>query len=330
MWLTLGSPVVAAVVLIATAAYGADPPPLTPGSGDGLGSTRCSNVPSAACTVYAGTPGSAPVPRTAPARPAAPRRSSGAGEPVVSAAVSCSYVRSDFQPPPGGVVMTAWRRPLEGAGIVALRVGVAASPPSSLPDAGSGSGAWYEWRCTGSGARDGLFRPPVWIADRRSRAAGPSVAQLAQLAQRQLRLGAPVIAASPAGEQLVNLPTWLWLVGQWAPVTATAAVPGVSVTARATPTSVVWRMGDGTQVVCRGPGTAFRAGADAAAGSPDCGYTYRHSSAGQPGQVYAVTATVTWTVTWAGAGAAGTFPGLTTAGVAAFRVAESQSVNGTN
>ena len=197
--------------------------------------------------------------------------------------------------------------------------------------AGAGPGAWYDWQCRGSGARDGLFRPPVWIADRPAQAAaGPSAAQLAQLARRQLRPGSPVIVASPVGEQLVNVPTWLWLAGQWAPVTATAAVPGVSVTARATPTSVVWRMGDGAQVVCRGPGTPFPPGADPAAVSPDCGYTYRHSSAAQPGQAYPVTATVTWTVTWAGAGQAGTFPGLTTTGAAAFPVAESQAVNGTN
>jgi hypothetical protein len=43
-------------------------------------------------------------------------------------------------------------------------------------------------------------------------------------------------------EELMFLPTWLWLAGGWAPTSATATVPGFSVTATATPTSVTWSM----------------------------------------------------------------------------------------
>jgi hypothetical protein len=146
------------------------------------------------------------------------------------------------------------------------------------------------------------------------------------MARNRLRLPAPAIAANPVGDQLVNLPTWLWL-SSWEPVSATATVPGVSVTAVATPTSVSWSMGDGAVVTCAGQGTPFRPGGDPKAPSPDCGYTYRSSSATQPGQAFPVTATVHWTVTWAGAGQSGTFPDLTTTGNAAFRVAESQALN---
>jgi len=207
-----------------------------------------------------------------------------------------------------------------------LRVPLAAGPPTAGP--GSGDGAWYVWRCSGEGWRDSVYRAPVWIADGQQApgVAGPTPAELAEIARRQLRLPDPLVAASPVGTQLVNLPTWLWLGGDWAPVQATAAVPGVSVTARAVPASARWVMGDGSVVVCRGPGTPYTAGNDPAAPSPDCGHTYRVSSAGKPGEVFAVSVAVSWTVTWAGAGTGGAFPGLTTTGGAAFRVAESQAL----
>jgi hypothetical protein len=103
-------------------------------------------------------------------------------------------------------------------------------------------------------------------------------------------------------------------------------VPGISVTAVATPTSASWSMGDGTDVTCTGPGTPFPAGSDPAASSPDCGHTYHRSSASAPSQQFPATATVHWTVTWSGAGASGTFPDMTTSANAAFRVAEAQAL----
>ncbi|WP_241883155.1 hypothetical protein [Frankia sp. KB5] len=54
--------------------------------------------------------------------------------------------------------------------------------------------------------------------------------------------------------------------------------------------------------------------------SPDCGYTYRHRSLDTPGGRFTVTATVRWDVTWAGAGQAGAFPGLTTVSTTQARV----------
>ncbi|HEY8986484.1 MAG TPA: hypothetical protein VIU15_43800 [Streptomyces sp.] len=202
--------------------------------------------------------------------------------------------------------------------------------PAADPKPGE-AGAWYEYKCEAGGVRDALYRPPIWIPDgpRQDGAAPlPSPAQLAQVAREQLRLPSPQIQASPAGEQLVNLPTWLWLDrGVWDPVSATASVPGVSVTAVARPKSVVWAMGDGSSVTCDGPGTPYGARANPKSTSPDCGYTYRSSSAEQPSSAYAVSATVHWTVSWSGAGQSGVFPGLTTTSNAGFRVAESQALN---
>jgi hypothetical protein len=151
---------------------------------------------------------------------------------------------------------------------------------------------------------------------------------LAQAAYNQLRLPSPSIEANPAGEQLVGLPTWLWMDRhEWAAVSATASVPGVSVTAVARPTEVVWSLGDGTTVRCAGPGTQYVPSGNPKRSSPDCGHIYRTSSAGRARGAFAVSATVHWMVTWSGAGQNGAFPDLTTVSNAAFRVAESEALN---
>ncbi|MHA6631116.1 hypothetical protein ACU61A_37260 [Pseudonocardia sichuanensis] len=259
--------------------------------------------------------------------------------------VRCSYVRSDFQPPSDGVRPVSYVPGPDGAGGAvrpADRVMTASVPgspvarPAEMSTAAAvreappdEEGAWYVWRCSGTGNVDSLYRAPVWIADDEVPGvdAGPSPAELARQARDRLRLPAPSISTNPTGDQLVNVPTWLWLADGFAPVSATAAVPGVSVTAVATPTAVIWNMGDGNTVTCQGPGTPFVAGTDPVAVSPDCGHTYRSSSAGQPGQGFSVTATVRWTVTWSGAGDGGTFPDLNSTITTTFRVAEVQVLN---
>jgi hypothetical protein len=126
----------------------------------------------------------------------------------------------------------------------------------------------------------------------------------------------------------VNLPTWLWIErSSWRTIRATASVPGVSVTASAVPKKVTWRMGDGSTVVCHGPGTPYRRKDNPRAASPDCGHTYRRSSAGKTNGAYPVSATITWAIRWSGGGQSGTLPALTSTAYAQFRVAESQAVN---
>ncbi|MDT8916032.1 hypothetical protein [Amycolatopsis sp. PS_44_ISF1] len=198
-----------------------------------------------------------------------------------------------------------------------------------LAQASAQGGAWYVYRCAGQGVRDALYRAPVWIPDGQAPGAAslPSPEELAEQARSQLRLPKPVIASSPAGTQLVRLPTWLWLDrAMWQPRSATASVPGVSVTATATPASASWSMGDGSTVTCAGPGTPFPAHGDPQAASPDCGHTYQRSSAGSPAERFPATATVAWRITWSGAGASGTFPDMTTNDSGSFRVAEAQAL----
>ncbi|WP_051944375.1 hypothetical protein [Streptacidiphilus rugosus] len=150
---------------------------------------------------------------------------------------------------------------------------------------------------------------------------------VAQQAESKLVLPSPVVSFSPAGFQVVRVPTWMWIIpGRWRPVTATAQVPGVSVTATATPSSVQWALGDGTQLTCAGPGTPWRPGGDPAASSPDCGHLFERPSADQPGGTYAVTVRMHWRVDWAGGGQHGVFPDLASTSTVSVRVEEVHSL----
>jgi hypothetical protein len=175
-------------------------------------------------------------------------------------------------------------------------------PDAGAPSGVEGPGGSYLPACPGD--------PPdtqqtlVWIPDSDAPAAA-----LAQIAVSRLSLPAPPVELSPPppAAQLVRLPTWLWIAPQWwGQRTAEASVPGATVTAVGTPVEVRWDMGDGAVETCTGPGTPYRQAATPAEASPDCGHTYTRSSAGQPGDAYGVAATVTWEVTWSGAGGSGT------------------------
>jgi hypothetical protein len=260
----------------------------TPALADpGWGSVDCTQTPSPNCELGAGTGGTTGS-TPEPDEPGAGRPDSSAGSSVGSAdpALASCGYRPSGYRPPGA------------AGSVAVP-----------------TGAWLDGVCSATG----VIETPEYVV-------ALTPAEIAQLARSQLRLPAPDIVASPASDQLVNLPTWLWLSSEWEPISATASVPGVSVTAIAAPISVTWSMGDGGTVTCHGPGSPFPAGSDPKSASPDCGYTYRTSSAGQRSEAFDVTATVTWTVTWSGAGQGGVFPNMTTAASASFRVAESQAI----
>jgi hypothetical protein len=152
---------------------------------------------------------------------------------------------------------------------------------------------------------------------------GQDPATLAASAVKELRLPLPAIRVNPAppAAQLVYLPTWLWVDAEsWGALSATASVPSLSVTATATPIRLVISTGDGATVSCTGPGTAWATGRDPDTASPDCGHTYL-----QPGS-HAVTATVTWRVSWVGGGQTGTVPDLTTTSTITLTVIESPAL----
>jgi hypothetical protein len=234
---------------------------------------------------------------------------------------------------PGGVSVTvsqaggpgAYSEDGSGSGIACKYV------KEDLPTDGETShqgeeGQWYAYWC-GDGVN--LWLGNLWVP-----ATVPAVAPatLAQMARRYLPLPPPAIQSSPATttDQVTNVPTWLWTdPATWGVRTATASVHNESATVTATPVSVTWTTGDGSRVVCRGPGTPY-SGGDPARPSPDCGHTYRQSSAGQPGLRYPVTATTTWRITWVASGVVAASSSLTPllrTATTSLRVAEAQTVN---
>ncbi len=177
-------------------------------------------------------------------------------------------------------------------------------------------GAWYVGVC-GYPPVPGLTRFRIFGTP-----PGPQL--LADEAVKALRLPTPVVRVNPAPPtpQIVYFPTWVWLgADSWGPRSATASVPGMSVTATAKPVSLVLSTGDGVSVTCSGPGTAWTPGRDAMSPSPTCGHTFT-----SPGS-YPVTATVTWAVSWAGGGVAGTAPGMTTTATVPVQVVERPALN---
>lgn len=155
----------------------------------------------------------------------------------------------------------------------------------------------------------------LWSADPPDRAGeGPTPRDVAQQAITSMGLKAVRIGIVPdPGEDsigIVGMPVWMWAdqpdADTVGPATASATAGGITVTATANLLKVVWEMGDGSKpIVCRTPGTRYepRFGNQP---SPDCGYTYTISSAGQDRDRYTVTASSDWVVNWSGAGQTGT------------------------
>jgi hypothetical protein len=137
-------------------------------------------------------------------------------------------------------------------------------------------------------------------------------ATLARQARKTLPLTFPGVQTSPPydRDQLVNLPTWLWVAaGSWQPSTATASVPGLSATVTAQPDRVEWSMGDGAVEVCDGPGVAYDTSLPDESQATDCSYTFTRSSVNELGGLYRARATMWWRVSWtASDGSGGSLP----------------------
>ena len=176
-----------------------------------------------------------------------------------------------------------------------------ASATATLGVGGPQPGQWVFPVCSGPGAIDPM--PPFWVSGATPPAAvvvQTSPVVVAQQAVKHLGLTSPQVEMAPpdGSPQLVGVATWLWVdPAGWHPVSASASAGGVTTTATAAPTKVVWDMGDGATVTCDGPGTPYDP-ADPG-GSTACSYTWP-----APGS-YTVTATAYWSVTWTAVGAPG-------------------------
>ena len=207
--------------------------------------------------------------------------------------------------------------------------------PSYQPTAGvtpgKQPGAWYLMTCPDAINANGIATTTTqvaWVPNGTlpTTPTPPAPGVLAAEAQKQLKLAAPSIESNPAPglPQLVSVPMWAWVpASQFAARSATASVPGESVTATATPVSVTWSWGDGSSTTCAGPGTPYSSADAANAASPTCGHTYTGDSGTGD---FTVQATINWNITWVGGGQGGAFNGMTTTATETVHVEQSRAL----
>jgi len=198
------------------------------------------------------------------------------------------------------------------------------SPAATEPAAGGTTVALYLRRCPG--------QPDQWAWIQQY-----SAQQLAAIAADAIRKDLPEPHAAfspPAARSVVHLPVWFAVpAAQWAPVSVTADVPGLSATVTATPTDLIFEPGDGGgQVSCAGPGPQWQAGMDEPASVPACSYTYTDASSIAPdGHAWAGDLSIRWRVAWAATnGQGGALNTLTTTSTYALAVREIQAVEETH
>jgi hypothetical protein len=157
---------------------------------------------------------------------------------------------------------------------------------------GDGEGAWYRKICPdGTGTM-------VWIP-----AGGVDPAVLAEQAFDRTQIPLPGVHLNPPDgtDQIVNVPTWMW-VDNFSAVSASASAGGVTVTVTARPVRVDWSMGNGDSVSCSDGGTPYDNGRTPESQQSDCTYTYRRSSATRSSGTFTIRATTRWHATWAATG----------------------------
>ncbi|WP_031510907.1 hypothetical protein [Streptomyces megasporus] len=224
----------------------------------------------------------------------------------------CTGVRVE-RPAPGSP--GDGRRPTGGGGSAksggdfAVNRDCRVRPLQPQPPAGSSlwegrdpeDGAIYVRICPTTGPLGlGQTQETFWAANPpEEEAVDPTV--LAQQALDKMALRGPdIISPTSAGRYSVGVPMWLQ-VGRsattYGPNRASASAGGVTVTATARVTRIVWDMGDGSSVTCTGPGSPYRKGYGMRS-SPDCGHRYTTTSASRSSGRFTVTATSTWQVQW--------------------------------
>jgi hypothetical protein len=162
---------------------------------------------------------------------------------------------------------------------------------------------WEAITCPGNQAFGGV----VLVGGAAAAAPAVTPQQLLQIAIGELHVPVPQPqTAPPRGKDgLVGLPEWFW-VANWRPVHVTVAVGDVWARATATPEQLTLNPGGGlSDLTCRGPGSVYNAKLPLSAQHTDCSYTYGQPSAGQPGNAYQASVTVSWNISWVGSGGAG-------------------------
>lgn len=136
---------------------------------------------------------------------------------------------------------------------------------------------------------------------------------LAELAYNEIRVPSTKVSLAPADGTTVNLPTWAWLEGaKFTPVSVTATVPVLNISATTTAEPIALRIDPGTTDAVTYPASGVCHSTDGrigepyatrkAGGTPPCGVKYLRSSGES---AYLLKAIVTWKIHWTGTGTAG-------------------------
>ncbi|MEU1022236.1 hypothetical protein ABZ366_09105 [Streptomyces sp. NPDC005904] len=159
-------------------------------------------------------------------------------------------------------------------------------------------------------------RKPFWVDAGKDPGAPEAVntKTLADLAYQRTRVPDAEVELKPANRSTVNLPTWIWLdKARFKEVTVRAELPGTGLWAETIAKPVGLHLDPGTDDAETYPASGECAindddsiGTPYAKGdsdqTPPCGVRYLRATAGQP---YQLRASVTWEVTWRGAGKTG-------------------------
>ncbi|MET9912727.1 hypothetical protein ABZZ74_39100 [Streptomyces sp. NPDC006476] len=159
---------------------------------------------------------------------------------------------------------------------------------------------------------------------------------LAELAYNEIRVPSTKVTLAPANATKVNLPTWAWLDGaQFKPVSVTASVPVLGISATTTAEPVSLKIDPGTTDAVTYPASGVcqinggRIGEPYAKGkandTPPCGVKYLRSSGNG---TYPLKATITWKIHWTGSDGTGDdLPDGTFGATQNVTVQEIQAVN---
>ncbi|MFI0897038.1 hypothetical protein [Streptomyces sp. NPDC020983] len=175
----------------------------------------------------------------------------------------------------------------------------------------TGKGYWWYGYVPNPGAPgwDQCQDPPFWVDKGDTPPAAhhnvitPEV--LAELAYNQILIPTGDATINPAGDQGVNIPTWVWMDPTvFHPVSVTAYLPDYNVSATTTAKPVGIRIEPHTPYAqtypasgnCAGTGRAWKPGAG---NVPPCGVVFLKDSGNG---TYTMDVTVRWQISWTGTG----------------------------
>ncbi|MET8948998.1 hypothetical protein ABZX30_37170 [Streptomyces sp. NPDC004542] len=135
----------------------------------------------------------------------------------------------------------------------------------------------------------------------------------AELAYNEIHVPGTKVTLAPANTTKVNLPTWAWLDGaRFKPVSVTASIPVLGISATTTAEPVSLRIAPGTSDAETYPASGVCQIKDGTIGesyakgksdeTPPCGVNYLRSSGDGS---YPLKATITWKIHWTGTGTTG-------------------------